>query len=80
MVGFDGLGEALNTYCAAFSDGRGPDRVGSVHRISWGGFRDWLKDGETALPRTLPVGPALGGGRGAMTQTRRLVAILTTDV
>src|SRR5262249_58651717 len=31
-------------------------------------------------PRALPVGPALGGGRNGMSQTRRLAAILAADV
>ena len=31
-------------------------------------------------PRALPVGPAAGGGRDDMTQTRRLAAILAADV
>ena len=31
-------------------------------------------------PRALPVGPAPGGGRGDMSQTRRLAAILAADV
>ena len=35
---------------------------------------------ERRAPRTVPVGPAPGGGRGDMSQTRRLAAILAADV
>jgi len=35
---------------------------------------------ERQAPRTLRVGPASGGGRGGMSQTRRLAAILAADV
>ena len=35
---------------------------------------------EPRAPRAVPVGPAPGGGRGDMSQTRRLAAILAADV
>ena len=35
---------------------------------------------EPRAPRAFPVGPAPGGGRGDMSQTRRLAAILAADV
>ena len=35
---------------------------------------------ESRAPRAFPVGPAPGGGRGGMSQTRRLAAILAADV
>src|SRR5215471_1098707 len=35
---------------------------------------------QPGTPRAVFVGPAFGGGRGAMSQTRRLAAILAADV
>ena len=46
-----------------------PQRAGERHAVP-----------EPAVPRALPVGPAPGRGRGGMSQTRRLAAILAADV
>lgn len=43
MLGYGSRDEAIAAYHAAFSDGRGPDRVGSVVEMSTANFREWLK-------------------------------------
>lgn len=47
MLGYRSEKEALADYCAAFSDGKGHARVGSVETMSLDGFKDWLKSGDT---------------------------------
>ena len=44
MVGFNTEDEARNTYQKAFSDGRGPDRIGKITPMTMDGFKEWLKD------------------------------------
>jgi hypothetical protein len=56
MVGWSNLHDALNTYRQAFSDGRGDERVGAVHRVSIDGFKSWLKGGDLQSP----VGSVVG--------------------
>ena len=58
MLGYPSLGAALRDYCAAFSDGRGPDRIGAVHQISFAGFKAWLEGGDTSAPLGREVGKA----------------------
>lgn len=41
---------ALSDYCAAFSDGKGHARIGSVEPMSMHAFKDWLKTGHTKKP------------------------------
>ena len=52
MLGFIGSESARNTYLRAFSDGRGHQRIGSVTRVDFAGFRNWLKSGQTKVPVT----------------------------
>lgn len=47
LLGFASEREALDTYCRAFSDGKGRERIGSVEVLSMDGFKDWLKNGDT---------------------------------
>lgn len=52
MVGFPSRREALNTYRAAFSDGRGNERMGGVAELDVDTFRDWLGKGKRSRPIT----------------------------
>ena len=52
LVGFPTRDDACRTYCAGFSDGRGPDRMGAVTELSFQAFRDWLDHGDTKNPLT----------------------------
>ena len=42
MLGFNSLAEALAAYHRAFSDGKGPDRVGATHKMTLATFKEWL--------------------------------------
>jgi hypothetical protein len=50
MLGFSDGAQAGRTYIAAFSDGRGVERIGSVRRMDFDGFVDWLRTGDTKSP------------------------------
>ncbi len=50
MVGFASRDEAVSTYKAGFSDGKGHQRIGKVTRMSMAEFKDWLKNGNTKKP------------------------------
>jgi len=50
MLGFNSEKEALTTYRAGFSDGKGGDRLGHVRRMSMAEFRKWLEKGDTSKP------------------------------
>ncbi len=50
MLGFATRPEALRTYDAAFSDGRGPERRDTVTRLTFDEFKDWLGEGDTMAP------------------------------
>lgn len=60
MLGFPDQQTVLETYYNAFSDGRGPERVGAVTELSFNGFRDWLDRGNTVEPLsyTMPMAVA----------------------
>lgn len=47
MLGYNSEREAVSDYCKAFSDGKGPDRMGSVEALSMNAFKHWLKRGKT---------------------------------
>lgn len=47
MLGFPDQKEALDTYRAGFSDGRGEERIGGVAYMTIQQFKDWLKNGST---------------------------------
>lgn len=49
-LGFATLDQALNVYNKGFSDGKGPQRIGSVVESTIDDFRDWLRDGDTHKP------------------------------
>jgi len=50
MLGFASRDEAVSTYKAGFSDGKGHQRIGKVTRMSMAEFKDWLKNGNTKKP------------------------------
>ena len=50
MMGFPSQDQAVQTYQAAFSDGRAGERMGAVTPMSMDQFRAWLKDGDTTKP------------------------------
>ncbi len=66
MVGFTNLHDALNTYRQAFSDGRGDDRVGAVHRVSMDGFKGWLRGGDQVDPLGAVVSKTKLNGSAAL--------------
>lgn len=41
---------ASSTYQAAFSDGKGSDRLGYMHEVDAPELKDWLKTGDTTVP------------------------------
>ena len=55
MLGFDSEAQATNTYDAAFSDGRGPERRADVTPMSVEEFKRWLRDGDTTRPAAGPI-------------------------
>jgi N12 class adenine-specific DNA methylase len=54
MMGFPDEATALATYDAGFSDGRGPERRGSVTQMTAAEFREWLASGDQSQP-TAPI-------------------------
>lgn len=50
MLGFPDKEHARHAYIAAFSDGRGHERVGAVTRMTFDEFVGWLESGETKSP------------------------------
>jgi len=50
MLGFKTEEDALCCYVAAFSDGFGAKRIGSVETMSLDGFKKWLHRGRTTKP------------------------------
>lgn len=50
FLGFPSQQQAIDTYDNSFSDGRGPDRRGSVTTMSVEAFKRWLKSGNTKVP------------------------------
>ncbi len=51
MIGYADEAAARDAYHAAFSDGKGPDRVGAVVPMAMNDFKAWLK-GDTTAPAT----------------------------
>jgi hypothetical protein len=47
LLGFDSEREAVETYCRAFSDGKGRRRIGSVETVSMDAFKRWLASRKT---------------------------------
>jgi phage-related protein (TIGR01555 family) len=60
MLGFSSRDDALQTYHAAFGDGSGPARVGTVREMSIGTLKRWLEDWKyaNAPPRRSANGDA----------------------
>ena len=50
FLGFSSRQNVLDTYRAAFSDGKADDRIGDVTRLTLQSFKDWLASGETKKP------------------------------
>ena len=50
MLGFADREQARNAYLAAFSDGRGKDRIGAVTRMPFETFLTWLRSDRTKQP------------------------------
>lgn len=50
MMGYTSLSSALDDYRAAFSDGRGDERIGSVTEMSIEQFKSWVKTEDTTDP------------------------------
>ena len=50
MAGFEDFNDAMRTYDAGFSDGRGPERRGAVTPMTIEDFREWLESGDTQAP------------------------------
>ena len=50
FIGFLSEDQAIAAYNRAFSDHRGPDRMGAITTMSIQEFKDWLKHGDTTEP------------------------------
>lgn len=50
MLGFDTKEQATETYHKAFSDGKGPDRIGGIKQMTVGKFKAWLRRGDCTQP------------------------------
>ena len=50
MLGFKSIEDAKETYDAAFSDHKGPDRRRHLTTMSMTDYKDWLKSGDTSQP------------------------------
>lgn len=50
FIGFASPKQVRNTYMAAFSDGRGRDRLGHLSEMTVAQFCDWLRNGDTKQP------------------------------
>ncbi len=55
MIGYADEAAARDAYHAAFSDGKGPDRVGAVVPMAMDDFKAWLKGDTTAPAVEAPV-------------------------
>lgn len=54
MLGFDSMQDAIDAYCKSFSDGKGPNRLGDVHRMTTRDLTDWLKQWQFGTDRKTP--------------------------
>lgn len=50
LMGFPSLEAARIAYEAAFSDGRGPERIGNITPMSLDELKTWLREGDTKNP------------------------------
>lgn len=61
MMGFASAADAKSAYHAGFSDGKGPDRLGGIRKMSVQEVQDWLAGGKTKAPLTAEVRRAAKG-------------------
>ena len=52
FVGFASEAQVRRIYKAAFSDGKGEQRIGGIREMDVGALKDWLKNGDTTKPIT----------------------------
>lgn len=64
FVGFSSPQQVKNTYFAAFTDGKGKDRLGKLEEMTVAQFRDWLKKGDTTKPFKRASGGRVGVADG----------------
>jgi hypothetical protein len=50
FIGFASEAQVRRTYEAAFSDGKGKQRIGHLKKMTVEQFKDWLKNGDTSAP------------------------------
>ena len=51
LIGYDSLGQAVQDYENAFSDGRGTERIGAEPtEMTMNQFKEWVKNGDTTKP------------------------------
>jgi len=50
FIGFASEAQVRRVYAAAFSDGKGHRRIGSIRKMSVDEFKNWLKEGNTTKP------------------------------
>lgn len=88
MIGFDSREEAMSTYQASFSDGRGGDRIAGVAEMDIGQFKDWLATDpkrpistETSVvpPIATDAAPAVASSPEAAGATLSLENVLRQD-
>lgn len=63
-LGFAHAKHAKNVYLAAFSDGRGKDRLGPMTELTVAQFKQWLGDGNTRKPLHRASGGRVGDDTG----------------
>lgn len=56
MLGFKSEADARRTYEDGFSDGRGKERLGSIHHMPIEEFKEWLNNGDTTKRLTRAAG------------------------
>jgi hypothetical protein len=56
FVGYRNMSDVLQTYRAAFGDGKSDARLGAVHRVTVAGLKAWVRGDDTALPLGALVG------------------------
>lgn len=71
LMGFGSREEALKTYEAGFSDGKGAQRAGAVTEMAVEQFREWVDKGDTKAPlaykpKAAPTTRPAGERRGAL--------------
>ncbi|MBX3504398.1 MAG: hypothetical protein KF895_02890 [Parvibaculum sp.] len=54
LIGFPDEVSARAAYEAAFSDGRGLERIGAIRAMPVAEFKAWLRNGDTAKPAAMP--------------------------